>query len=290
MKIIKNILSLILSFAIIFAVFLLIGIDILNTKFLNKDYILFKIDELAFYEQISREIESGFEEYIYQSGLPKDVIKDLYSDELLRKDVNNLIDCLYEGKDISLSDETVMNTLDTKIRDYLDSQNKKLNSDGEKNIKKFEDLIVKEYKENVNASTTFYTKGYTIIDSVNQIVNKIGNWPQIILGILVLLLVLVNIKDLLLAINYLAISSLSIGILIKLVINLLFSNIDFDNLLIFAKSLSNLIVEIVKENLYIISENGNLFIVCGITGILITAILREPKIIKKTMKRVTNRD
>lgn len=290
MKIIKNILSLILSFAIIFAVFLLIGIDILNTKFLNKDYILFKIDELAFYEQISREIESGFEEYIYQSGLPKDVIKDLYSDELLRKDVNNLIDCLYEGKDISLSNETVRNTLDTKIREYLDSQNKKLNSDGEKNIKKFEDLIVKEYKENVNASTTFYTKGYTIIDSVNQIVNKIGNWPQIILGILVLLLVLLNIKDLLLAINYLAISSLSIGILIKLGINLLFSNIDFDNLLIFAKSLSNLIVEIVKENLYIISEKGNLFIVCGITGILITAILREPKIIKKTMKRATNRD
>ena len=285
MKIIKNILSLILSFAIIFAVFLLIGIDILNTKFLNKDYILFKIDELAFYEQISREIESGFEEYIYQSGLPKDVIKDLYSDELLIKDVNNLIDCLYEGKGISLSDETVRNTLDTKIREYLDSQNKKLNSDGEKNIKKFEDLIVKEYKENVNASTTFYTKGYTIIDSVNQIVNKFGNWPQIILGILVLLLVLVNIKDLLLAINYLAISSLSIGILIKLGINLLFSNIDFDNLLIFAKSLSNLIVEIVKENLYMISENGNLFIVCGITGILITVILREPKIIKKTMKR-----
>ena len=290
MKIIKNILSLILSFAIIFAVFLLIGIDILNTKFLNKNYILFKIDELAFYEQISRETESGFEEYIYQSGLPKDVIKDLYSDELLRKDVNNLIDCLYEGRGISLSDETVRNTLDTKIREYLDSQNKKLNSDGEKNIKKFEDLIVKEYKENVNASTTFYTKGYTIIDSVNQIVNKFGNWPQIILGILVLLLVLVNIKDLLLAINYLAISSLSIGILIKLGINLLFSNIDFDNLLIFAKSLSNLIVEIVKENLYIISENGNLFIVCGITGILITAILREPKIIKKTMKRATNRD
>ena len=290
MKIIKNILSLILSFAIIFAVFLLIGIDILNTKFLNKNYILFKIDKLAFYEQISRETESGFDEYIYQSGLPKDVIKDLYSDELLRKDVNNLIDCLYNGKEISLSDETVRNTLDTKIREYLESQNKKLNSDGEKNIKKFEDLIIKEYKENVNASTTFYTKGYTIIESVKQIINKIGNWPQIILGTLVLLLVLLNIKDLLLAINYLAISSLSIGILIKLGINLLFSNIDFDNLLIFAKSLSNLIVEIVKENLYIISENGNLFIVCGITGILITAILREPKIIKKTMKRATNRD
>lgn len=273
MKIVRYIISTILSFLIILAVFLLMGIDIIDNKILDKEYIISKLDEVEFYLQISREAENGFENYIYQSGLPEDTIKDLFTEEMIKADVKSLIDCLYEGTDIKLSDEMLRNNLDTKIQEYLNSQKKELNAEGKKNIKKFEDLIVKEYKDNVNVSTTFYKKGNTILEKINNIRNKIGAWPFIIAALLVILIILININDLILAINFISISSISIGILLKLGINLIFKNIDLDNLIILSKSLSSLINSIAKECLYGFSENANTFIICGIIGILTVSIL-----------------
>lgn len=288
MKIIKNVLNVILSFVIIFAVFLLMGMNIIENKFLNKEYVFSKMEEIQFYEQVSREVQSGFEKYIYQSGLPEDTIKNLFTDELLRKDINILIDCFYEGTDISLSHEEVRKTLDTKIQEYLKSQNKELDVEGQKNIKKFEELIIKEYTENVNVSTTLYTKGHKVIVKVEEIVNKIGNWPKIVLMALILLVILINIKDLLVALNFLSISSLSIGILLKLGVSLIFTNIDFDNLLILAKSVSNLGANIAKENLYMISDVGNIFIVCGLVGVFVVAMLKKTDKKVKPIRRSIN--
>lgn len=275
MKIVKYILNTILSFFIIFVVFLLIGINILDNKLLNKNYVLSKMEEIKFYEQISREVESGFENYIYQSGLPEETIKDLFTEEMIRNDVNTLINCVYEGTEITLSTETLKNTLDDRIQEYLNSQNKKLTDDVKNNITKFEDLIINEYKENVNVSTTLYTKGHVIFEKVVEIREKIGKLPIVMLVVLIVLLVIINIKDLLSVLNFLAIAALSIGMLLKIGVGVLFRNIDFDNLLILAQSLSNLIINIVKENLYKLSEYGNIFIVCGITGILVSIILKN---------------
>lgn len=275
MKIVRYVISTILSFSIIFAVFLMIGLNILDNKLLNKEYMLSKIEEIEFYEQISREVENGFENYIYQSGLPEDTIKELFTKDMIKNDVNSLINCLYDGTEITLSTETLRATLDSRIQEYLNSQNKKLNNEGINNIKKFEDLIVNEYKENVNVSTTLYTKGHTILLKVIEIRDKIQNIPLIVLVVLVALLILVNIKDLLTAINFFAISSLSIGVLSKIGVELLFKNIDFDNIVILSKSLSSLVITILKECIYNLSDNATLYIICGVTGIVITAILKN---------------
>lgn len=275
MKVFSSIISTILSFFIIFAISLLIGLNILDNKLMDKEYVLSKMDEFKIYNQISSEVEAGFEKYIYQSGLPEEIIKGLFTEEMIKSDVDSLINCLYEGTEITLSDETLRNTLDARIQDYLASQNKTSDKELQNNIKKFEDLIVKEYKENVNVSTTLYTKGFGILEKIREIRNGLGNWPIIVLVVLIVVLVLLNIKDLLVALNFLAISSLSLGVVLKLGVSLIFKNIDFDNLLIFAKSLSNLISGIAKENLYLLSDNGNLFIFCGIVGIVVSAILRS---------------
>lgn len=275
MKVFNSIISTILSFFIIFAISLLICLNILDNKLMDKEYVLSKMDEFKIYDQISSEVESGFEKYIYQSGLPEEIIKGLFTKEMIKNDVNSLINCLYEGTEITLSDETLRNTLDARIQEYLVSQNKTSDKELQNNIKKFEDLIVDEYKENVNVSTTLYTKGFGILEKIREVRDGLGNWPIIILVVLIVVLVLLNIRDLLVALNFLAISSLSLGVVLKLGVSLIFKNIDFDNLLIFAKSLSNLVSGIAKENLYLLSDNGNLFIFCGIVGIVVSAILRS---------------
>lgn len=275
MKILKSIVNIILSFFLILLIIVIMATSILENKILNKDYLISKIEETEFCMQVSREVENGFENYIYQSGLPEDTIKDLFTEEIIKEDINSIVNKIYDGTDIKLSTENVKENLTKKIDDYLNSNNIKINNQGRENIKKFEDLIINEYTSNVNASTTLYNKGHEGIEILNKINNKIGNIPMIITVIIVMLMVVINMKNLLTAINYVGISFLSVGILIKLGVNLVIKNINLDNLVILTMSLSNLIINIVKDILYVISDNANLCIVGGFTAIIITAILNN---------------
>ena len=293
MKILKYSINIIVSFLIIFAVIICILLNILNTKILNKDYILQKMSETEFNLQIAREVEAGFEKYIYQSGLPEDTIQNLFTEDMIEKDVNTLVNALYDGTEISLSSEEVKTNLDNKINQYIQSQNMNLNEQGKNNIIKFEDLIVNEYINNINVSNKLYENGYEIISEVKNINNKIGNIPLIILVVLIVIMIIVNLKDLLLAINFLGISSLTIGILFKMSTSIIFSSVEIDDLVLITKSISNLIISILKENLYKISDYGNIFIICGITVILISVILRNinftiGKNNKKPLRRCAN--
>lgn len=282
MKILRNILNVILSFFLVISIAAILTTSILENKILNKDYLLSKMEETEFYLQISREVESGFENYIYQSGLPEETIKDLFTEGMIRQDVNSIVDCIYEGKDITLSNEKVKENLDKKVKDYLKNQDILLNNQGKENINKFEDLIIKEYINNVNVSSKLNTKGYDGITTLNKIDEKIGYLPILITVIIIVLLFVVNKKDLLNVINYSGISLLSLGVLMKLGINTIFYNVDFDNLMILSGSLSNLITSIVKEILYSSIDKSTIFIICGIVGIFIVAVLKN--VSKKEVK------
>lgn len=280
MKILKNILNLILSFLLIILIALFLANNILENKILSKEYMISKLEENEFYLQVSREVENGFENYIYQSGLPEDTIKDLFTDEMIKNDVNSLLDKLYYNKDINLSTDKVRENLNKKIDDYLDSEGIKINNQGKENIKKFENLIINEYTKNVNVSNTLYEKGYKGIEILDKLNSKVGSIPMIAIIVILVLLVIINIKNLLVAINYMGISLLSLGVLIKLGVNLIFNNVKIDNLVILTQSLSNVLTSIIKDILYSLSDNANIFIVAGITAIIITAILQNTNIKK----------
>lgn len=277
MNVFKYIVNIILSFLIMITILFVIAVNILNNNILNKDYIKEKMKETEFNVQISREVQSGFEKYIYQSGLPLETIENLFTQEMIQKDVDSILDFIYEGTEISLSSDTVRNNLDKKIQDYVSSQKINLNKQGKNNIKKFEDLIVKEYNNNVNASKNTYEQAQSTIEKIRNINNFIRFLPIILLSILIVILIFINVTDLLEVINFLGISLLSAGALIKIGISLIFSNIDIDNLVLISTSVSNLLINAVKEILYNISDKGNIFIVCGIVAILVHAIIKNVK-------------
>ena len=132
MKILKGLINIFISFLIVLAILVLLANNILKNKIINKNKILDKIEETQVYLQVSRDVNNGFENYIYQSGLPEDTIKDLFTDEMIRNDINSIIDYIYNGTDIKLSDEIVKENLDKKISSYLDSQGLKINEQGRK--------------------------------------------------------------------------------------------------------------------------------------------------------------
>lgn len=289
MKILKYSVNVVLSFIIVFAIILVIAVNIVNNKALNKEYIFSKMEETEFYLQISREVESGFENYIYQSGFPEETIKNLFTEDMIKKDANSLINFLYDGTEIKLSSEILRTNLEKKIQDYIKSENMTLTEQNIQNIDKFKNLIIGEYDKNIKVSDTLYEKGHEIIEIVKKISEKIGNLPIIILFILIIVLIIINKKDLLLVINFLGISLLTIGILFKIGVNTIFANVEIDNLMIMTKSLSNLIISIIKENLYLISDYGNIFIISGITGILVYSISINLKPIEEKIRKPKRR-
>ncbi len=280
MKIIKGILNVIFAFLLVIITFIVLGKNILSNKLLNKNYMLNKMEEMQVYLQISRDVQSGFENYIYQSGLPEDTINDLFTDEMIKNDTNSILEYIYDGTEIKISDEIVRDNLEQKIVSYVEGQNLKLNDQGRKNISDFEDLIVNEYKTNVNideynSSLQVFPIIHNVVQKLQDINQKIWHLPIIALLIVLFVFILINRKNLLIAIQYLSISSLSIGVILKLTVNLVFKNFDIDNIVLFSTAMTNLVINIIKEILYSLLDNSNIFVICGIVGIIVSSLLKN---------------
>ena len=175
MKLLKNLICIMLSFILVLVILMYMLYSNFESKFLNKDYILSKMNGNQFYLQIGREVESGFEKYIYQSGLPEETIKNLFTEEIIKNDVISIVNCVYGGTEINLSSQIIRNNLDNKIEQYLQSEGKNANEQVRENINKFEDLIVNEYNNNINISEELYTEAHSLIEKFNVVVEKIGN-------------------------------------------------------------------------------------------------------------------
>ena len=175
MKIIKTPLNLIISFLLIFVFLSFAIINILSNRILDKKYMLDKLEEIEFYEQISREVKIGFEDYIYQSGLPEDTINDLYTINDIRNDVNSIINNIYDGEEITLSD---------KINLFVQKENRKLDAEEENNITKFENLIANSYKNNVKVSNSLIKTARETLQKANVVYEKIKNIPLIVRNII----------------------------------------------------------------------------------------------------------
>ena len=90
-KIIQYIVATILALAILG----LVIINILSSSILSKEYILAKLQSQNYYEKIYKETESNFENYIHQSGLDEDVLKDIVTKEKVEKDTRIILNNIY---------------------------------------------------------------------------------------------------------------------------------------------------------------------------------------------------
>lgn len=274
MKVVKTILNLIISFLLIFALILGILFNFLSNKIFNKENILKRLEETDFYMEVSREVYSGFEDYIYQSGLPEDTISNLYTDEDIKNDINSIVNHIYEGKEIVLSDAKISKNLDNKINDYLKQENIKLNKSEQDNVNKFKNLIINSYKNNIKMSNTLISLAREYYQKVNEIFVKVQDIPLIVGVALVFLLIVINIKCLSNTLNYISISLLSAGVLLKLFNYIVNKKVEIDDLLIIATSFTNFVQNILREIIEMISNFGLYFIIAGGTGIIISAMLK----------------
>ena len=149
MKSFKYIFNIIISFLLSIVLLLNVLMGVLSFIIFNPNYYIDKFEENKFYDNVLQEVNSGFENFIYQSGLPENTIVNLATDDMIKSDINSLVLHITQKEELVLSSNKIREELDVRISNFLEKENRTLTKNERENITKFEDLIVSSYEESI---------------------------------------------------------------------------------------------------------------------------------------------
>lgn len=271
LKLLRIVITIILSFALMLGI-IAETVVIYAEKILDKDYIMSKFDEMNLYSQVLNEVNSNFENYIYQSGMDTKVIENICSIEKVENDIKSIFNSLYDNTKVEIDTSEIESNLSASIDQYILEQNRKITLQEQNNVNNFKKQIIESYKETIG----YYQKGNdTIKEYLPKIMSTINVAKKICviaIVVIVVVLILINIKNILFAFNYISISLLSSGIVLYMMNWIINKKIPIDKLSVFTESLSNVFREFVREFLNSIVTVGKWSILVGIVGILLVAI------------------
>lgn len=280
MKVIANIIKYMLVIVLTISIILTVAIHTITSTILNKDYILGKLEETNYYNNIYNQVESNFENYIYQSGLDEEVLKNIISEEDIKSDTTQIISNIYDGKTSNIDVSKIEKRLETNI--YNSLSNQRITESTKKAIDQFINKITEEYKD-----TIVHTKYET---NINKVLSKIIKYGSIIKNILIvasivigIILLLLNIKNIFRGCAQLGIALLATGffnIIVNIIIN---TKVKIDNITVlnngFSMTLRNIIHDVIKIFMnysFILLAVGLLIIV--ISNIIVNKDKKEEKL------------
>ena len=271
MKIVINILKFIIMLILVVCI-LFFGIkNIVLSTIMDKDYVLNKLEETNFYSGTYELVESGFENYIAQSGLEEEVLNNICTEEKVKKDIGVIINNIYNGTNEEIDTTEIANNLNANI-DKLDvrtSQNKSA-------LDKFVQQICTEYKNTI-LNTKYENTIHEILNKTINLLEKLQTIVTIVTIISVICLILLNIKTISKLVGNLGTVLLSSSITILVAINLINANINISAIKLFNNVFSSSIVTILQEILSKINKFGIIILITSIVIILINAIINFVK-------------
>ena len=244
MKIFKYIISIILAFLLMLSILLTVALQIVSTTILNKDYILGKLDEANYYNNVYEQIKDSLAGYIGPSGLDEEVLENIYTREQVKEDINLIINNIYENKNDKINTEDIKEKLQNNIEASVGSG--LLTKENRNSIEDFIDKIADEYVQNISHDPYFEKVGM-IINKVKDMIGKVEGIIIFVPIILAVVILLLNIKQISSAIRFISISILTsglIGIVIKLFIE---AKINISNILIINDSFSEVIKNVINS-------------------------------------------
>ncbi len=267
MKIIINIFKFI-AMALIVLCLTFLGIkNIAFSTILDKEYIIKKLEETNFYSETYKLVESSFENYIDQSGLEEVVLKNICTEDKVKRDINIILSNIYDGK----QEEIDITEISNKLNSNIDAQNVRTTKNSEA-IDEFVKHICQAYKDTI--ISTKYDK--TINNKYEQIVKIMGQVEKIVITVLIInaiLLILLNIKNIiqiLLNIQTIALATTVIQFIIPGIIK---SNVNISGIKVFNEAFSNSVVVIIKDILTQINKVGITFLIIYIISVIIYSII-----------------
>ena len=111
----KKAISYIFSFVLVLMLLFLCLLAIVKSTILDEKYMLSKLEEANYYERMNGEIIEQFKNYTIQSGLSDGVLENLFTEDKLKQDINNVIDSIYTGKELEINTSEIRENLKENI-------------------------------------------------------------------------------------------------------------------------------------------------------------------------------
>ncbi len=269
---VKKITSYIISFLLIILIIMSIILGITENTVLNREYVEDMLEKIGYYEKLEKTIMDGFENYIMQSGMDTSVFEGVYDSEQIKKDMSNILDVIYNNDELDIDTETMKEKLDENIKEYAEDNNILITSSVKSQIQTFEETIIDTYYSSVVYSAS-------ALNSIGKVVYKIIPMVTIakyvvyaVTVVFILILMIINRKNITQTLKYLGVSLISSGGLLILVEILEKMYINTSGVTIFNDNISMILETIVSDILNKFTIIGIIAIIVGIIFNIISAL------------------
>lgn len=267
MKVGKKILNFIFVLVIALS-FTFIGVkSVVFKTIFNKEYVLEQMENNNFYSETYKLVESGFENYIGQSGLDEEVIKNICTEDKIKNDINIILSNIYEGTNEKIDTSEISNNLNSNI----DKENVRTSSNS-KAIDEFVEHICQSYKDTI-ISTSYENTINEKYSKITQKITKVKNILIIAIIISIIGVIALNVKDILKLLFWTESAVLSSAVMQLAITTVIKSKVNIDGIKIFNDAFSNIVVTIIKDILSKINIIAGKFIIVYFILVVIYAII-----------------
>lgn len=275
----KKAISYVLSFVLVLMLLALCLLAIVKSTILDEKYMISKLEEANYYERMNGEIIEQFKNYTIQSGLSDEVLENLFTEDKLKQDINNVIDSIYTGKELEISTSEIRENLKENILAEVEKEGKTVD---------FEDEAMEEYLKAIElayeSQVSYSTNTINSIGSTFEKVISLAQTAQIIVIVVTIviavLIIILNIKQIF-GLNYLAISSMASGLFILIAKFLLGQSTDLKNIMLINQATSHVIQLVIEDFLAKVTIAGVVLLIIGLIFSIIYNLLNK-KYFEKT--------
>lgn len=268
-KIVSYILSLIL--AILLISIILIGC--VRSNVLNKNNMKKAFQKTDYYYNLYGIIKENTENDIMSSGFEISVLDNVFTEDKIKQDVNNVIEGIYDNKKTEISTEEMKKQLDENVQKQLENTDYQVTEENEKNIEEFENSVIKIYTDNI-----IYSED--IINQISEKMHKINKTAIIIMIISCILGIILAFVIFMLNKSSLGISMFVTGTFF-IFLNLYSGTaIVINNILMFNWAISNTFAFIANKTINSMYIIGMIFAVIGLAEIIGIGIWNAKRFVK----------
>lgn len=262
MKIIRKIISYILAIILVTLMSATIILSIVNAVVFSKSNVKKQMQKVDYYTEINNIIKESANNYIVQSGFDESIMDNVISKGKINKDIDKVINAIYEGEEVEISTDEIKNSLDKNVQQYIAQNNYKVDAQTQKDIEKFEDKI-----ESIYANSITYSK--SSIKKVVKYFKMAKRMTRVALIASLILLIIFAIITYKTNRATFGISLLATGIICIFIKCYSSINIAVNNILMVNKTFSNLMINIINQVIQYVFIGGIILAVLGIALIII---------------------
>lgn len=268
-KIVSYILSLIL--AILLISIILIGC--VRSNVLNKNNMKKAFQKTDYYYNLYGIIKENTENDIMSSGFEISVLDNVFTEDKIKQDVNNVIEGIYDNKKTEISTEEMKKQLDENVKKQLENTNYQVTEENKKKIEEFENSVIKIYTDNI-----IYSED--IINQISEKIHKINKIAIIIMIISCILSIILAFVIFMLNKSSLGISMFVTGTFF-IFLNLYSGTaIVINNILMFNWAISNTFAFIANKTINSMYIIGMIFAFIGLAEIIGIGIWNAKRFVK----------